>query len=125
MFHQIFNIATTEKHTMIAHFTDGEFRVVNIKQLADEFHQFQTLIANQELFKKAQVDVGGYGIVWDDELDLSADYVYEHGAPIPPVLDMLTKEQFDAMMEESLNQVRNGETIPLDEAFASIRKKLN
>lgn len=32
-----------------------------------------------EVFASVSVDVGGYGIVWNDELDLSCDELWENG----------------------------------------------
>lgn len=33
-------------------------------------------LKNIDLFKKAKVDVGGYGVIWDSEIDISADSLY-------------------------------------------------
>ena len=41
-----------------------------------------------------------------------------------PTRDSMTDAQFDAMMERGYQQAKNGETIPLDEAFEQIRKGL-
>ncbi len=35
----------------------------------------------------------------------------------PKARDEMTKAEFDAMMETGLNQVKNGESIPAEEAF--------
>ena len=32
-----------------------------------------------EVFSSVIVDVGGYGIVWDDELDISCEELWENG----------------------------------------------
>ena len=42
--------------------------------------------------------------------------------PKLPTRDSLTDVQFDAMMEIGYNQAKSGEGMPIDEAFAKIRK---
>ena len=36
-----------------------------------------------------QIDVGGYGIIWGDELDLSCDELWEHGERVNTPFDGL------------------------------------
>ena len=58
--------------------------------------------------------------------------IYENGVPfsikipkgIEPTYNMSDKE-FDEMLDRSYNQAKNGESIPVDEAFDSIKKELN
>lgn len=47
---------------------------------------------------------------------------YSLTIPKFPTRDSMTDEQFDTMMEIGYNQAKNGQTIPLDEAFTKIRK---
>lgn len=37
---------------------------------------FAPLKDNYTLFETVKVDVGGYGIIWNDELDISCDELY-------------------------------------------------
>lgn len=41
------------------------------------------------LFSCVAVDVGGYGIVWNDELDLSCDELWENGTVVKTPFDGL------------------------------------
>ena len=34
------------------------------------------------LFKYVKVDVGGYGVVWNEHIDLSCNELWENGTPI-------------------------------------------
>lgn len=47
---------------------------------------------------------------------------YSLTIPKLPTRDGMTDEQFNTMMEKGYTQAKNGQTIPLDEAFAKIRK---
>ena len=40
---------------------------------------FQMLDYVQGLFNQVRVDTGGYGIIWNDEIDLSCDELYYNG----------------------------------------------
>ena len=40
-------------------------------------------------YNVVQVDVGGYGVVWNDELDLSCDELWDHGIEVQTPFDGL------------------------------------
>lgn len=39
---------------------------------------------------------------------------------VPKAIDEMSREEFDLMMETSLNQAKNGESIPAEQVFAEI-----
>lgn len=41
--------------------------------------QFQIFENEPSLFEQVQVDAGGYGISWNDELDLDAEEIWHNG----------------------------------------------
>jgi len=34
---------------------------------------------NESIFKNAQVDVGGYAVIWGEDLDISCEELYKNG----------------------------------------------
>lgn len=36
-------------------------------------------LKEKELFEKVKVDVGGYGISWNEDIDLSCEEIWENG----------------------------------------------
>ena len=50
---------------------------------------FATLKEEPEVFASVTVDVGGYGIIWNDELDLSCDELWENGVQVDTPFDGL------------------------------------
>ena len=38
---------------------------------------------------KLQIDVGGYGIIWNDDIDLSCDELFENGETVKTPFDGL------------------------------------
>ena len=49
-----------------------------MKQLIDKYDFFKDL-KNNNLFKMAYVDQGGHGIVWNEDIDLSSEDIWENG----------------------------------------------
>lgn len=60
-------------------FVNGVSKIYDIKVLANQFPLFRTLLNNPKIFSNVKVDVGGYGISWNDEIDLSCDELWENG----------------------------------------------
>lgn len=52
-------------------------------------HGIRHLTEQPELFEAAKVDVGGYGIVWNDDLDLSCDELLANGKEVKTPFDGL------------------------------------
>ncbi len=89
MFHKIKDIQVLPDSRLSVHFTEGQRKIYDVAALAEEHQVFKNLIENDELFKSAKVDVGGYGIVWNDDFDLSCDELWEHGKKIDSPFDGL------------------------------------
>jgi hypothetical protein len=45
------------------------------------------LLRNPAFFRLAQVDRGGYGIFWNDDLDLSESELWLHGQPVEAAVE--------------------------------------
>ena len=70
------------------YFLDGKIIQYDLKRLFIKYPQFKELKSNRDLFLNGKLDVGGYGIIWNEELDLSVMSVYECGVlmgfyPVP------------------------------------------
>ena len=63
-------------------------KIYDVKPLFEKIPAFQTL-ENPELFSDVQVDVGGHGIVWNDDLDLSCDELWDNGKVVDTPFDGL------------------------------------
>ena len=63
-------------------FTNGQRKKYDIKQLFARYPQFRLLEIDADLFSSVKVNQGGYGIFWNEDLDLSADELYENGETV-------------------------------------------
>ena len=59
-------------------FNNGICKKYEMKKLIKNHVAFKEL-ENEELFNKVKVDIGGYGIIWNDEIDLSSEEIWNNG----------------------------------------------
>lgn len=64
---------------LLVGFQNGIEKTYDIKNMFTMFPQMQILEKDKELFNNVVVDTGGYGISWNDELDIEAEEIWENG----------------------------------------------
>ena len=79
MFHKITSLATLPDYVLLVGFSSGEFKQFDLKSLMNKDPPFAALKNVNGLYEQAKIDAGGYGIVWNDDLDISAEGIYEKG----------------------------------------------
>lgn len=77
--YRIQSVKPLENLTMSVLFQNGMEKKIDMHDLFSIFPQFRVFENDMELFRQVQPDVGGYGIVWNDDLDLAAEDVWENG----------------------------------------------
>lgn len=82
MYHKIKSVKALDNLKLWAVFQDGTEKEYNVRALDSMFPQFKELETNPGLFAEVKVDVGGYGVSWNDELDLSAEEIWECGLTV-------------------------------------------
>lgn len=82
MTHKIKKVEAKENLILEVSFFDGTVKVYDVTLLFDVFPQMRVLKENKELFQSVQVDCGGYGISWNEELDIDAEEIWEEGTVI-------------------------------------------
>ena len=89
MFHKIKNVSPLPDYRLSVQFSEGCTKIYDIKPLFKQIPAFEEL-KDSHLFSNVTVDVGGYGIVWNDDLDLSCDELWENG--------VVAETPFDGLM---------------------------
>ena len=79
MTHRISDVRTLEDFVVSVIFQNGIEKEYDIKKLFEVFPQFMRLMKDNSLYESVQVDAGGYGISWNDDLDLSAEEIWDNG----------------------------------------------
>lgn len=89
MFHKINTVHALPDYRLSVQFTEGITKIYDVKPLFSKWEAFQILKQMPELFFNVEVDIGGYGILWNDNLDLSCDELFENGETIKTPFDGL------------------------------------
>ena len=89
MFHKVKSVAPLSGFKLSVQFSEGVTKLYDMNPLFEKIPAFQYLRDSPADFHSVSVDVGGYGIIWDDDLDLSCDELWEHGTVVETPFDGL------------------------------------
>jgi hypothetical protein len=84
MFHHVKEVTPLENYVLLVQFTDGKEKQYDVKPLLKEMAAFEPLMYVHGLFEQVKVDTGGFGISWNDNIDLSCNELYAGGG-VPAV----------------------------------------
>ena len=79
MFYKVKAVRPLTDYQLLVDFQTGEQKKYHIRPLFEKWSAFQSLVTIDGLFEQVKVDNGGYGISWNDELDLSCNELYFNG----------------------------------------------
>ena len=83
MFHKAIKLEFGKGTVIELTFQDGKVKRYDMAVLFDKYPQLRAL-ENRELFLSGQL-MGAYGIIWNDDLDIEAETIYEEGETIRTV----------------------------------------
>ena len=89
MFHKIKNVFVLPEYKLSVQFSEGVTKIYDVKPLFEKIPSLTELKEDPSEFACVSVDVGGYGIVWNDDLDLSCDELWENGTEVDTPFDGL------------------------------------
>ena len=89
MFHKVKNVTSIPDFRLSVQFSEGVTKVYDMKPLFEKLPVFKQLENNPAELSCVHVDVGGYGIVWNDDLDLSCDELWKNGTVVKTPFDGL------------------------------------
>ena len=89
MFHKIKSVFALPEYKLSVQFSEGVTKIYDAKPLFEKIPSFTELKNDPAEFYCVTVDVGGYGIVWNDDLDLSCDELWENGVQVDTPFDGL------------------------------------
>ena len=89
MFHKVKEVTALADYRLCVQFAEGITKIYDVKPLFSKWAVFKKLEDNIDLYNGVEVDTGGYGIIWNDELDLSCDELYDNGIRIQTPFDNL------------------------------------
>ena len=80
MFHKAIKLKFNEGTSFDVTFLTGEIKRYDISVLFDKYPQLKAL-TDRNLFLSGKL-TGAYGIMWNDELDIETETVYEDGITV-------------------------------------------
>ena len=89
MFHKIKNVAALPDYILSIQFSEGITKQYDLKPLFDKFPMFMPLKEDPALYHSVAVDVGGYGISWNDDIDIACDELFLNGKAVQTPFDGL------------------------------------
>ena len=89
MFHKVKAVNALPDYRLSVQFAEGVTKIYDVKPLFEKWPSFHALKDDPELFSGVEIDLGGYGIVWNDDLDLSCNELYENGETVKTPFDGL------------------------------------
>ena len=89
MLHKVKNVNAMPDHKLSVQFAEGVTKIYNVAPLFEKYSFFMPLKDSPELFGSVIVDQGGYGIVWNDDIDISCDELWANGVEIDTPFDGL------------------------------------
>lgn len=82
MFYKVKNVEPLDDYILLVAFQNGINKKYDIKLLLEKWSVFKDLINIPGLFKQVKVDNGGYGISWNENIDLSCNELWNNGIEV-------------------------------------------
>lgn len=89
MFHKIKAVAYVPDYKLSIQFAEGVTKIYDLKLLMNKLDVFKVFELNPYIMEEVSVAPGGWGIIWNDELDLSCDELWDNGIIVETSFDNL------------------------------------
>ncbi len=89
MFHKVKCVNALLDYRLSVQFAEGVTKIYDVSILFDKHKMFLPLKNDAALFNDVVVDQGGYGVIWNDDIDISCDELWENGISIETPFDGL------------------------------------
>lgn len=79
MFYKVKNINALPNYKLNIQFINGITKIYDVEPLTKKYNYFKLLKEDPLLFNSVMVDQGGYGIIWNDKIDISSNELWKNG----------------------------------------------
>ena len=121
MFHKAVKLEFDEGTALVLTFQDGKVKRFDMGVLFDKYPQL-TALRDRKLFTSGQL-MGFYGIIWNEELDIEAETIYEEGETVrvekPAVGILIGNALSAARAKKGLSQKALAEATGIDQSDIS------
>lgn len=81
-----------EDVTLQMTFQDGKVIRYDMSQMFEKYPQLEELRRNRKLFESGHLDLTGFAVIWNDELDFDATSIYDDGEVVGYVETTLNQQ---------------------------------
>ena len=78
MFYKVKSVNVLENMLLEVEFENGTCKIYNLRQLLGRRPEFARL-EESSFIKNVVVDAGGYGVSWNEDIDISCNELWENG----------------------------------------------
>ena len=121
MFHKAVKLELREGTVLELTFQDGKVKRYDMAVLFEKYPQLRAL-NDRELFLSGQL-MGSYGIIWNDDLDIETETIYEEGVTVktvrPAASIMVGQTVAAARAKKGLSQKELAEATGIDQSDLS------
>ena len=121
MFHKATDLRYKEGTLLELTFQDGKVKQYDMSVLFDKYPQLQAL-EDRALFLSGQL-IDAYGIVWNDDLDIEAETIYEEGTTVgnvrPAAFTMVGDAVAAARARKGISQKELAQATGIDQSDLS------
>ena len=79
MFYKVKNVEALQNFILKIEFQEEIIKYYDVKPLFRKWKTFEILEKDTKLFNQVKVDQGGYGISWNEDIDLSCEELWNNG----------------------------------------------
>ena len=79
MFYKVKEVKPLDNFILEVLFQNNIKKYYDVSKLFNKWNVFKELKSINGLFKQVKVDTGGYGIFWNEDIDLSCNELWENG----------------------------------------------
>ena len=121
MFHKAIGLAYGEGTTLELTFQDGKVKRYDMSVLFGKYPQLEAL-KDRALFTSGKL-LGPYGVIWNDDLDIEAETIYEDGETVreekPAAFTMVGNAVAAARARKGLSQKELSDLTGIDQSDIS------
>ncbi len=78
MFHRIEKVDVLSNKILKIKFKNKKIKYYDMKKVIKKIEEFN-ILENETIFQTAKIDVGGYAVIWNDNLDIDCEELYKNG----------------------------------------------
>lgn len=81
------DVVPLAKNQLLVFFRDGSVKKCDIESLQAGDKAFSPIRKDEKLFRGVNIQPGGYGVCWGENLNIADDALYDHGKDVPLSLE--------------------------------------